>query len=385
MKRFFYTIAVVFFAGSLFGQLDTRATVKSLDLTVQAFVKSTSTISFPNPSNQMGINLSISLPANGETNAANAPVPVTTTTPLTGLSITAVPVFILNDRFVYTRLLTGNVAAMTAWAPNSENLVLQMTFGAPVSGDKPRLDNLLNTGESGQDYFYFEVNGTQRSDTEGDPFYDGVEGSYGLDVYVEAVAALPITLVSFNAEKFNEKSSLLTWSTSSEINSSHFNVQRSLDNRTWVNIGQVAAQGNSQIIQNYQFIDQNVYNGVDSRLTAYYRLQSVDIDDKSKVSSIKSVVFTGAGTTTGRDIVVYPNPSSEGLQVEWDGSRSDQPTQLEFFDTHGKLVYSTDVDENTSQQYIDFDDTTIIPGLYILRIMSGDQPIDFKQIVVDQR
>lgn len=385
MKRFFYTIAGLLLAGSLSAQLDARATVKSLDLTVQAFIKASTTVSYPNPNNQFQAIFAVSLPANGSTNTGDAPVPVTTTTPVTGVAITALPVQIINDRFIYTRIIAGNAVPSMTWPANSENLVLEMTFGASVTGDKPRLDNLLNTGGSGFDYFYFEVNGTQRSDTEGDPFYDGVEGSYGLDVYVEAIAALPITLVSFNAEKFNDRSSLISWSTSSEINSSHFNVQRSLDNKTWVNIGRVAAQGNSQLIQNYQFIDQNVYNGLASRLTAYYRLQSVDIDDKSALSSIKSVVFTGAGTTTGRDIVVYPNPSSEGLQVEWDGSRSDQPTQLEFFDTHGKLVYSTDVDENASQQYIDFDDTTIIPGLYILRIMSGDQPIDFKQIVVDQR
>ena len=216
-------------------------------------------------------------------------------------------------------------------------------------------------------------------------YFDNFFGGYNVAITGMREALLPINLVSFTAQKYNERSSLIEWSTSSEINSSHFNVMRSLDNKTWTIIGEVEAQGNSQIIQNYEFIDQNVYNGVDSRLTAYYRLQAVDTDNRTKLTSIKTVVFTGTGTSTGRDIVVYPNPSSEGLQVEWDGSHSDQPTQLEFFDTHGKLVYSTDVDENASQQYIDFDDTTIIPGLYILRIMSGDQPIDFKQIVVDQR
>jgi hypothetical protein len=195
----------------MYAQTDARATVKSLDLTVQAFIKASTTVTFPNANNAISINLAISLPANGATNTSSAPVPVTTTTPLTGLSITAVPVALINDRFIYTRILTGTVPSMAAWAANSENLVLQMTFTTVVTGKKPRLDNLDpegTGGPSGQDYFYFEVNGTQRSDTTGDPFYDGVEGNYGpAQLYVEAIAALPITLVSFNAEKFNERSS----------------------------------------------------------------------------------------------------------------------------------------------------------------------------------
>ena len=177
----------------------------------------------------------------------------------------------------------------------------------------------------------------------------------------------------------------MTWSTADEINSSHFNIQRSLDNKTWTTLGRVNAAGNSQIIRNYEFIDENVYNGKDSRLTAYYRLQAVDIDNQSRTSPIESVVFTGAGSKIGSEIAVYPNPSNIGLQVEWDASREDQPTSLEFFDVKGNLVYTRTVSDNTNQEYIDFSQTTIQPGLYILRVLSHDLPIDHKQIIVSQR
>lgn len=55
----------------------------------------------------------------------------------------------------------------------------------------------------------------------------------------------------------------------------------------------------------------------------------VDLDSKFKTSPIESVIFGNSGTT-GREFVVYPNPSSDGIQIEWDANLIDQPTSLEF-------------------------------------------------------
>jgi hypothetical protein len=134
-------------------------------------------------------------------------------------------------------------------------------------------------------------------------------------------------------------------------------------------------------VENYSYVDANVYNGLDKRLNVYYRLIMVDLDGKTKLSPIQSVTF-GTDVSKGREFLVYPNPASDGLQVEWDANRDDQPTTLEFFDISGKLVYSQAVSENTNQEYIDFGHTTIQPGLYLLRILNGTEPLDHKQIVV---
>jgi hypothetical protein len=263
---------------------------------------------------------------------------------------------------------------------------MEMTFGAPVIGMLPRLDNLVNSGPTGNDYFFFQVNGTQRSDTEGDPFYNGVEGNYPAnDFYVQAVNPLPIKLLSFQAEKSGEKNALLKWSTASEINGSHFQIERSLDNVNWKSIGQVKAAGNSQIIQNYDYIDVGVYNGVASSLTAYYRLKMVDLDGAFSYSPIESVSFErNSASDNPRDFVVYPNPASEGIHVQWDASQVDQPTALEFYDITGKLIYTETVQDQTNEQYVDFTKTNIQAGLILMRVMSGDQAIEYKQIVVGQ-
>lgn len=205
----------------------------------------------------------------------------------------------------------------------------------------------------------------------------------GLD-YTPSNAPLPLNLVSFDAKKSGERDVYLNWTTVNEENTSHFQVQRSFDLKTWSEVGKVAAAGYSIDIRNYELNDYEVYNGIDSRLQVHYRLLMVDLDGRSKLSPIRSVLF-GNSLSSGREITVYPNPSSDGLQIEWEASRVDQPTQIEFFDVKGKQVYSKEVSDLTNQEYIDFGHTSIQPGLYILRILSGTEAIEHKQIVVTQR
>lgn len=343
-------------------------------------------VTFPNATNSIALNLAFSLPTYGETNPDNAPDFLSVTTPLTGLAInTTIPVEIAFDRFIYTIILTGSITSMAAWEPMTEHKVLDLTFASEVTGDFPRLDNWLNTGGgAGQGYFYFEVNGAQRSDTEEVPFYNGVQGTYpSFDLFVESNTSLPINLVSFTAAKFETRSSLLSWVTASEENSSHFVIQRSHDRRTWATIGKVEAAGFSHDIKSYEFMDYLVYNGLDAQKTFYYRLQMVDMDGQMKNSPIENVVF-GNNSITGREFTVYPNPASEGVQIEWEQGQVEQPTTLEFYDATGRLVFTQKVAGNSNQEYVDFTYTNIKAGLYLLRILSGTEPIEHKQIVVGQ-
>jgi hypothetical protein len=196
---------------------------------------------------------------------------------------------------------------------------------------------------------------------------------------------LPLNLISFEAEKSGTTDAQLTWTTANEENTSHFQIQRSFDKNKWFDVGKVGAAGYSVEIRNYNFLDYQVYNGIDARLHAYYRLKMVDLDGRTTYSPIRDVVFGTDATVSNQKFVVYPNPSTDGLNVLWDDNSVDQPTAFEFFDIEGKLVYSQKVSENTTQSYVDFGKTTILPGLYLLRILNGIEPLDYKQIVVGNR
>ncbi|ODS86104.1 MAG: hypothetical protein ABS46_01480 [Cytophagaceae bacterium SCN 52-12] len=66
----------------------------------------------------------------------------------------------------------------------------------------------------------------------------------------QSESALPVTLLSFKAEK-QENTVLLTWQTTEEKDFSHFDVERSAAARNWQAIGRVAAKGNGA----YTFTD----------------------------------------------------------------------------------------------------------------------------------
>jgi hypothetical protein len=161
-------------------------------------------------------------------------------------------------------------------------------------------------------------------------------------------------------------------------------VERSIDKINWKAVGKVMAAGNSQIVLNYNFIDNNVNAGTQPDLIVYYRLKMIDRDDSFEYSPIESVIF-GNGRDAlpeAGELLVFPNPASEGIHVEWDANQVDQPTALEFYDVSGKLIFSDKVGDQTSEHYVDFTKTNIEAGLCLMRVMSGDKAIQYKQIVV---
>jgi hypothetical protein len=75
------------------------------------------------------------------------------------------------------------------------------------------------------------------------------------DTYTYSTSCtLPLTLLNFTASRNNNVISL-TWQTSNEVNTSHFNIQRSADGLNFTNAGNVTAKGNSTLTNNYSFID----------------------------------------------------------------------------------------------------------------------------------
>jgi hypothetical protein len=77
---------------------------------------------------------------------------------------------------------------------------------------------------------------------------------------------------------------LVQWSTAEEINVSRFEVERSFDGLKWTRIADVKATGNSNVLNNYSYTDQNVTSQV-----IYYRIREVDSDGKFSYTSIRTI------------------------------------------------------------------------------------------------
>lgn len=145
---------------------------------------------------------------------------------------------------------------------------------------------------------------------------------------------LPVVLTDFTAavKKYDVQ---LNWQTASEVNSSHFIIERSLDNQQYNSIGTVAAKGFSSSRINYGFLDNKPVNF--DRPT-YYRLAMVDRDGTKKYSKIISVTLKTSGSFVQE---VYPNPAKAGSILNTDFiSAAAQTVTISFVNVTGQVLGS---------------------------------------------
>ena len=149
--------------------------------------------------------------------------------------------------------------------------------------------------------------GSTTLESGGTTIWTGSSGSVSGPQTISEIAPLPVTWLSFNAKRAGETSINLKWSTASEINNSHFEVERSADAKNFTVIGKVKGNGTTSQVSNYTYTDA-------SGLAAncYYRLRQIDLNGKSEYSIIIAVpasAKTVAKQAAGSNIVsLNPNP-----------------------------------------------------------------------------
>ena len=173
---------------------------------------------------------------------------------------------------------------------------------------------------------------------------------------------LPVTLVDFKARK-QEHFVQLIWSTSSEVNSSHFDIQHSHNaGQSWETLGQVQSSGESSEAKNYEFIHLNPSKGEN-----LYRLKMVDLaasrrDETFAFSTIRSV-----NIDQPNEFSVYPNPVADQLIVEASGANT--AGKLRIYNAAGKMLLSKDV--KFSGQPYQVETSALPTGIYTIQVLSG--------------
>lgn len=150
----------------------------------------------------------------------------------------------------------------------------------------------------------------------------------GIDAGLVA-GVLPIEMGDLTATRVDHKHNLLRWSTFVEIQSSHFEIERRLDDR-WQYIGRVSAHGYSDDIVHYHYSDED---SSDPGMY-HYRLRLVDIDGSYAYSDVVSLQVKDA---LGVDLRYYPNPTSSLLHLTYT-TRQEGSVVVEISDMSGAIV-----------------------------------------------
>ncbi|MCE7060307.1 T9SS type A sorting domain-containing protein [Dyadobacter sp. CY343] len=171
-----------------------------------------------------------------------------------------------------------------------------------------------------------------------------------------AGSPLPVTLISLTAVN-RENQVQIEWQTSQESNSSHFEIQRSSDARTFREIARINAQGNAANTTNYGYPDTGLPGG-----QYYYRLKMTDRDGTYAYSNIVTAEIAGA-----IEVSVYPNPTSSSLKIK----SAAKIGQVDIFNASGRKLYSFKTDNSS----FEMDISSWKPGVYIVLIDGVERKI----------
>ncbi|MFT3908618.1 MAG: lamin tail domain-containing protein [Ferruginibacter sp.] len=176
---------------------------------------------------------------------------------------------------------------------------------------------------------------------------------------------LPVRLTSFTAQKEN-KTVKLNWSTSQEINSSHFVVQRSGDGRTWKDITSVTAAGNSNTKIDYTTTDNAPLNGIN-----FYRIKEIDMNGKFDYSETRTILFSSKF-----EISVTPNPAVDFINV-YISKENNKPSTIILMDVNGRQLKNYATNESSYK----INSNLLTPGVYFIRVVNEGMSV-VKKIVV---
>ena len=178
--------------------------------------------------------------------------------------------------------------------------------------------------------------------------------------------AFPVNLISFNVSIEEKTSSRLLWTTASELDNDFFQIEHSINGKSFNIIGKVSGKGRSDQMSHYSFRHQvSLPFG-----SHYYRLRQVDFDGSYTYSSMRALDF-GEPVT-----LIYPNPTNDKINIQLD-DRSNLKS-VELFDESGRMVYRSS--DRPAMESIGTKD--LILGNYILRLNYRNGSMMNKKVLI---
>lgn len=195
-----------------------------------------------------------------------------------------------------------------------------------------------------------------------------LEGFGYIDKNSDPNNPLPITLLSFTGVAQNNAVQL-DWVTASEENFDFFTVERAGADLKFKAIGKVGGTGNTTTEVAYDFVDNTPLQG-----QAFYRLKATDFDGSVEYHKIISVFYDGFVSS---NTSVYPNPV---VDYTFKVSSTTEDTQeISLLDLSGKTVYSITLP--TGLQEVTLPET-IRPGAYLLMVTGSRGNVHQQKIMV---
>ncbi|TKB96374.1 T9SS type A sorting domain-containing protein [Pedobacter cryophilus] len=195
--------------------------------------------------------------------------------------------------------------------------------------------------------------------------YKEVTGPVSLKIddikFSSTYSVLPVSLTSFSADYYGEKSRI-QWTTITENNNSHFEIQKSNNGIDFIKLTDLPAKANSEEKHLYVAYDNSPSLGVN-----YYKLLQFDLNGKFQDFGVKAV---NIAIRNNDGFTVYPNPSNGEFNLIIP-SLADKNFNVTITDLSGKKILSDKIKYSTDNTNYNFRySEKLNKGSYILTINS---------------
>jgi hypothetical protein len=209
---------------------------------------------------------------------------------------------------------------------------------------------------------------TQRLSAGCNPYaYDTISISY--DVSCQILASL---VTSFRGN-LSDGQTLLNWTTNFNNEIDYFEVERSLDGRSFEPVSKILTQPTDNTIGNYAFTE-----AVSSFKMPYvfYRL-------KIKLSS-KAIVYSTILRLNlpinKNEVLIYPNPAKDIVQLALTSDKK-QEMKMMVYDLTGRLVEAKELSMKAGTNVFSVNTGQWRPGTYMVQLITQTQTINRKLII----
>lgn len=179
---------------------------------------------------------------------------------------------------------------------------------------------------------------------------------------------LPVTLARFNGSLLDNAVSL-SWTTTEEAGSSHFDIERSSDAKEFIQLGRVQAKGNSAATQQYKFVDSKPLAG-----NNYYRLRMADTDGKFEYS--RTIAIDNGANSVAFELLGNPASAREIKFL----LKNENASNVSLYDLSGKAIRFSLT--HTGNEFVLKPKNGISSGLYILSLQRSNASTLTKKVLV---
>jgi hypothetical protein len=178
---------------------------------------------------------------------------------------------------------------------------------------------------------------------------------------ISSAAPLVIRLLDFTASLTKEKDVLLNWRAYADADAKGFEVQRSVDQVNWENIGWVDLN-KSVFTADYSLTDQSPHQG-----RSYYRLKLVEKSGSSRYSAIRLIQID----QLLNKLKLYPNPANNSVTLSLN-STGNNPATLIIRSLSGQVFYKKTILLTDGTNLHNIDLNRMSNGLYVVEVQTND-------------